>query len=537
VSFDMASLDVWDNNRRVDISLVLLVGFAMLLLYWSIYVKSTAAYSVSDENYADYGSKLSRDPSNTGLEENFAVNHEWFLVHSSSASLYSTTNSTVEGIKNTNQVGQSPATFTPTRSRSIGAWIPNQTALELKTNITTQRNAIDMLLKKGISEYYFAMYDFRNPKSIQTTEDLLNSTDRTRLKVIIIIVPPSEGGATGNYDWMGWIRYFNSLKIEHPSFDGFSIDDFNWISSRKDTKFRKNVDFMIHSPLSKALGEKRVDVHFYPVMYFEGFGTNKAKKFYYNFMDGVILASTEYYNVTSLEHNLKTFAKLFPYKPIRYVVYSTATSSYIKQGYDLLPSDRLVKATLLISTNTSNGIILWRNIDRNAVNQFLANRHNPQYLESIYSAEKLQIVDENDPSLVRTKLSKSTAVHNHGQAHNNATSNNHRWLGISVADLDSDFASMLDLPRHYKGAFVKSVVSGGPAYNAGIRGESLDINKRGDLIAHGDVIIAINGHKVKKVQGLVSNLAKSGGNTIKIVINRNGQITKLNAAVMRLNKA
>lgn len=534
----MASFDVWDNNRRVDISLVLLVGFAMLLLYWSIYVKPTPAYSVSDENYADYGSKLSRDPSNTGLEENFAVNPEWFLVHSSSASLYSTTNSTVEGIKNTNQVGQSLATFTPTRSRSIGAWIPNQTALELKTNITTQRNAIDMLLKKGISEYYFAMYDFRNSKSIQTTEDLLNSTDRTRLKVIIIIVPPSEGGATGNYDWRGWIRYFNSLKIEHPSFDGFSIDDFNWISSRKDTKFRKNVDFMIHSPLSKALGEKRVDVHFYPVMYFEGFGTNKAKKFYYNFMDGVILASTEYYNVTSLEHNLKTFAKLFPYKPIRYVVYSTATSSYIKQGYDLLPSDRLVKATLLISTNTSNGIILWRNIDRNAVIQFLANRHNPQYLESMYTAEKSQITDENDPSLIVKKLSRSIVTHTDNQVHNNASSrNNHRWLGISLADLDSDHAKMLDLQKHYKGSLVKSVVSGGPAYHAGIRGESLDINKRGELIAHGDVIIAINGHKVKQVQDVVSNLAKSHGNTIKIMINRNGQIMRVNAPVLRLDKA
>src|SRR5205085_9009686 len=156
------------------------------------------------------------------------------------------------------------------------------------------------------------MYDFRNAKTRQSTEDLLNSTDRTPLKVIIIIVPPSEGGSKGNYDWMGWIRYFNSLKIKHPSFDGFSIDDFNWISSRKDTKFRKNVDFMIHSQLSKALSEKRVDVHFYPVLYFEGFGTNKAKKFYYNYMDGLILASTDYYNVTSLEHNLKTFSKLFP---------------------------------------------------------------------------------------------------------------------------------------------------------------------------------------------------------------------------------
>jgi PDZ domain len=535
----MPSCDAWNKNRHVDISLVLLVGFALSLLYCTQYVRLTAATSVSDQNYADDRSKVHMNLSNTGLDENFAMNHEWYLAHSSQDFLYSTIYGTGEGFKKTNQAAQSVTTLIQNRFRSIGAWIPNKTALELEPNITIQRDAIDGLRKKGFSEYYFAMYDFRNAKSRQSTEDLLNSTDRTPLKVIIIIVPPSEGGGKGNYDWMGWIRYFNSLKIKHPSFDGFSIDDFNWISSRKDTKFRKNVDFMIHSQLSKALSEKRVDVHFYPVLYFEGFGTNKAKKFYYNYMDGLILASTDYYNVTSLEHNLKTFSKLFPYKPIRYVVYSTATSSYIKQGYDLLPSDRLVKATLSISTNTSNGIILWRNIDRNAVNQFLANRHNPQYLESAYRAEKLQIIDENDPSLIVKKLSKSTATHTQLRVHNNAsssTSNKQRWLGISVSDLDSDLARMLDLPKHYKGSLVKSVVSGGPAYYAGIRGESLDINKSGDLVAHGDVIIAINGHKVIKVKDLVSNLAKSHGNSIKIVINRNGQIKKLNAAIILLNK-
>jgi PDZ domain len=535
----MPSCHTWNNFGHVDISLVLLAGFGLLLLYCTYYVKLTGASSVSDQNNAYDGSKLQRDPSNTGLHETFAMNHEWFLAHSLPDSFYSTINSTREGFNKTNLAAQSATTLTQNRFISIGAWIPNQTTLELEPNLTIQRDAIDGLLKKGFSEYYFAMYDFRNAQSKHNTEDLLNSTDRTPLKVIIIIVPPSEGGAKGNYDWMGWIRYFNSLKMKHRSFDGFSIDDFNWISSRKDTKFRKNVDFMIHSQLSKALAEKRVNVHFYPVVYFEGFGTNKAKKFYYNYMDGLILASTDYYNVTSLEHNLKTFSKLFPYKPIRYVVYSTATSSYIKRGYDLLPSDRLVEATLSISTNTSNGIILWRNIDRNAVNQFLANRHNPQYLESAYRAEKLQIMDENDPSLIVKKLSKSIAVHTNRQVHKSSGSSHsdrQLWLGISVTNLDSDHARMLDLPKHYKGSLVKSVVSGGPAYNAGIRGESLDIDKRGDLIAHGDVIIAINGHKVIKAQDLVSNLAKSHGNTIKIVINRNGQITKLNAAAMRLNK-
>ena len=60
------------------------------------------------------------------------------------------------------------------------------------------------------------------------TENLLQSADGTKLRIIIILLPPSEAGPKGNFDWNGWIEYLNSLKAKYPtSLDGFVIDDFN----------------------------------------------------------------------------------------------------------------------------------------------------------------------------------------------------------------------------------------------------------------------------------------------------------------------
>jgi S1-C subfamily serine protease len=79
---------------------------------------------------------------------------------------------------------------------------------------------------------------------------------------------------------------------------------------------------------------------------------------------------------------------------------------------------------------------------------------------------------------------------------------------------------------------VKSVIRGEPAFKAGIRGESRDINTKGDLIVHGDVIIAIDGHKVKQTQDIVKRIAhKSPGDLLKVSINRGGQIVDLIATL------
>lgn len=117
----------------------------------------------------------------------------------------------------------------------MGAWVPSNASFILEDlKGADQINAITALLDEGYDEYYFVMTDL-DPKSMSLTDELLSSADRTDLKIRIILLPPSEGGPSGNYDWNEWIDYFNSFKKHHKSFDGFTIDDFNWISTRNDT--------------------------------------------------------------------------------------------------------------------------------------------------------------------------------------------------------------------------------------------------------------------------------------------------------------
>jgi hypothetical protein len=274
----------------------------------------------------------------------------------------------------------------------IGAWDPYQMPLE-ELQGSKQEKAIKALLEQGFNEYYFVMNDFNDSKAKRAVEKLLKSSDKTDLKILIILLPPSEGGPDGNYDWDGWIDYFNDLKDEHKSFKGFTIDDFNWISTRNDTKFWRNIDYMKYSHLSKALHEKREDVQFYPVIYFEGEGTKTEISAYSKFIDGVILASACYYNITNLEKDLLTFARIFDNEPIRYVVYPTITYNYSRLNYNP-PSDRLVMATLSIATKVADGILIWRGIDSHVVEDYLSNHDDHKYLSKISKIEKLQIRDE-----------------------------------------------------------------------------------------------------------------------------------------------
>lgn len=95
---------------------------------------------------------------------------------------------------------------------TMGAWVPSNASFILEDlKGADQINAITALLDEGYDEYYFVMTDL-DPKSVSLTDELLSSADRTDLKIRIILLPPSEGGPSGNYDWNEWIDYFNSLK-------------------------------------------------------------------------------------------------------------------------------------------------------------------------------------------------------------------------------------------------------------------------------------------------------------------------------------
>jgi hypothetical protein len=284
-------------------------------------------------------------------------------------------------------------------NKTVGVWGPisnsSHTLEELRG--INQSRAISDIITLGFDEYYFVMSDFEDPKLIDSTESLLQSAENldNDLKIIIILLPPSEGGPNGNYDWNGWINYFNSLKQRHPnSFEGFTIDDFNWISTRNDTKFEYNIDFMDYSNLIDALKHKREDVKFFPTVYFEGKKTNVVVDEFQNYVDGIIAVSGCYYNVSALEPQLQLFNELFDNKPIKYVVYPTITHNYTRQYYSP-PSDRLVISTLSIASRIVDGILIWHYIDSPVIQEYLKNIDNNEvYLSKMNRMEETQIKEE-----------------------------------------------------------------------------------------------------------------------------------------------
>ena len=277
---------------------------------------------------------------------------------------------------------------------SIGAWVPlNNSFILQHLKGDEQKNAINTLHNQGFQEYYFTMNNFEDTESIKLTEELLKSAEETNLKMIIILLPPSEGNSDTNYDWKGWIKYFNALEKKYPkSFEGFTIDDFNWISTRNDTIFENNIDFMEYSKLIKALEDKDKDVKFYPTIYFEGIKTDIVATKYDDFTDGFIVASGCYYNVSTLKKELTLFREIFE-KSIRYVVYPTITYNYSRQGYNP-PTDPLIQATLSIASNSADGLIIFRDTDKPVIQEYLANQDNDEYLAKISKMKELQIDDE-----------------------------------------------------------------------------------------------------------------------------------------------
>lgn len=446
--------------------------------------------------------------------------------------------------------------------KNFGAWASYQIPVESMNEIEEQKAAIDALLRQGYTEYYFPLGNFESESVTSMADNLLTAADRTDIKMIAILLPPSEAGSGGNYDWEGWINYLNSLKEKHPSLDGFVIDDFNWYEVEDDENkengnsnddkddddddnndIRYNVNFMVESDLRKALEKKRNDLHFYPLIYIEGAKTNTVKRQYYNLTDGIILASVDFYNVTKLEHNIDVFGKVFgnDNKTIRYLIYTAPTSNYTSQGY-YPPSDRLILATLrtaLRANAVDEGIVVWRNTDNHAITDYLSNWNNSKYLSLVSLMEELQLKDENNTEKLVRDFSLALAEEeeekddeeeeeDEGKGESDDNSVDRPWLGLSVTDLTPDLAEDRDLPTDTEGVAVQSVIPGSPASKAGVEGILLDVDKDGYLITRGDVIVSIDGNDIEDTNDLQEAMEdKKVGDLISFGINRNGKLTNV----------
>jgi S1-C subfamily serine protease len=103
----------------------------------------------------------------------------------------------------------------------------------------------------------------------------------------------------------------------------------------------------------------------------------------------------------------------------------------------------------------------------------------------------------------------------------------HPYIGLAGATLTSDLAETIaGLPSNFKGILVDTITKYGPADKAGIHGSTTDqySKKHG-----GDIIVAVDGHNVTKIDDLISYIEehKSVGNSITFTVYRNGHTVDL----------
>jgi S1-C subfamily serine protease len=107
----------------------------------------------------------------------------------------------------------------------------------------------------------------------------------------------------------------------------------------------------------------------------------------------------------------------------------------------------------------------------------------------------------------------------------------HPYLGFTGATLTSDLAaSIANITQNLKGVSVNTIVQAGPADKAGLSGTTIDQYGR----KHGgDVIVAVDGDKIREFEQLVSYIEgnKSPGDSVVLSVFRNGSIIDLDAVL------
>jgi serine protease Do len=110
----------------------------------------------------------------------------------------------------------------------------------------------------------------------------------------------------------------------------------------------------------------------------------------------------------------------------------------------------------------------------------------------------------------------------------------HSYLGISGGTLTPDMANAMNLPENQHGALVASVVPGGPADKAGVRGSDQSVTVDGQEIpVGGDVIIAIDGQPIQNMDDIIAYLSDETvvGQTVTLTLLRDGKETMLDVTL------
>jgi S1-C subfamily serine protease len=103
----------------------------------------------------------------------------------------------------------------------------------------------------------------------------------------------------------------------------------------------------------------------------------------------------------------------------------------------------------------------------------------------------------------------------------------HPYLGIKGGALTSDLVeNITSIPANLSGVYVDTITKNGPADKAGLNGSTTDEYSKKHL---GDIITAVDGHKVAKIDDLASYIDqhKSVGDNITLTVYRNGHEANL----------
>lgn len=110
------------------------------------------------------------------------------------------------------------------------------------------------------------------------------------------------------------------------------------------------------------------------------------------------------------------------------------------------------------------------------------------------------------------------------------TYNKHPWLGVLGRDMDYEIARAMNTDVTY-GWLVVSVVPGGPADNAGLRGGNKQfLSSTGTVVTiGGDIIIAVDGHRIINLDELLSYLEEhtTPGQVVEFTVIRNNATIKV----------
>jgi S1-C subfamily serine protease len=105
----------------------------------------------------------------------------------------------------------------------------------------------------------------------------------------------------------------------------------------------------------------------------------------------------------------------------------------------------------------------------------------------------------------------------------------HPYLGLSGTDMTYGIAEEMGINTTY-GVLITQVTSGGPASNAGLKGYTSTASIDGSIVyVGGDIITAVNGHRVVDMDSLLTYLEEYAlpGQTINLAIIRSGLTTDI----------